>query len=405
MQLKRILAWASYDLANTIFSALFVTFFFPFYIKNFLGGNELQIGIVFGSSMLLVAIIVPVLGSISDKLQRRMPFIIFFTIACCIFTFLVAFAGLYPALIFGFIANYCYHGALTMYNALLPKVSAKGKIGHASGIGVAMGYLGTIISLAIAYPVLQYFGWESLNGAKAMIATSGILFFAFSLVLFVSIKEKAALKTKQIKSAVSSSIRDFKNNFRKIRKQKGLFNYLLSLIFYNDAINAVVIFLFLFGREQIGLSVQNFFYVYAIFALLAAIASLISGRMVDSIGSKKVLLASGILWIIVVLLLIAVRNLAGFILIGSLGGIALGMFMTASRPKLIELVPEKNIAEYFGFFELADKFAGVSGPIVFGFLAFKYGYTAGILSLLVFFIVGIFFLKKVPDSNVKNTPV
>src|SRR3989338_4863761 len=194
MQLKRILAWASYDLANTIFSALFVTFFFPFYIKNFLGGNELQIGIVFGSSMLLVAIIVPVLGSISDKLQRRMPFIIFFTIACCIFTFLVAFAGLYAALIFGFIANYCYHGALTMYNALLPSVSSKEKLCHASGIGVAMGYAGTLISLAIAYPLLQYFGWETLNGAKAMIAISVILFFAFSLVLFISIKEKAVSK-------------------------------------------------------------------------------------------------------------------------------------------------------------------------------------------------------------------
>ena len=405
MQLKRILAWASYDLANTIFSALFVTFFFPFYIKNFLGGNELQIGIVFGSSMLLVAIIVPVLGSISDKLQRRMPFIIFFTIACCIFTFLVAFAGLYAALIFGFIANYCYHGALTMYNALLPSVSSKEKLGHASGIGVAMGYAGTLISLAIAYPLLQYFGWETLNGAKAMIAISGILFFAFSLVLFFSIREKPALKSDKIRSAVSSSIRDFKNNFRKIRKQKGLFNYLLSLIFYNDAINAVVIFLFLFGREQIGLSVQNFFYVYAVFALVAAVASLVSGRMSDHFGSKKILLASGFLWIVVVLLLIAVRNLAGFILIGSLGGIALGMFMTASRPKLIEIVPEKNIAEYFGFFELADKFAGVTGPIVFGFLAFKYGYTAGLFSLLAFFIAGIFFLKKVPESNVKNTPV
>ena len=405
MQLKRILAWASYDLANTIFSALFVTFFFPFYIKNFLGGNELQIGIVFGSSMLLVAIIVPVLGSISDKLQRRMPFIIFFTIACCIFTFLVAFAGLYSALIFGFIANYCYHGALTMYNALLPSVSSKEKLGHASGIGVAMGYAGTLISLAIAYPLLQYFGWETLNGAKAMIAISGILFFAFSLVLFFSIREKPALKSDKIRSAVSSSIRDFKNNFRKIRKQKGLFNYLLSLIFYNDAINAVVIFLFLFGREQIGLSVQNFFYVYAVFALVAAVASLASGRMVDYLGSKKILLASGFLWIIVIILLIAVRNLTGFILIGSLGGIALGMFMTASRPKLIELVPEKNIAEYFGFFELADKFAGVTGPIVFGFLAFKYGYTAGLFSLLAFFIAGIFFLKKVPESNVKNTPV
>lgn len=404
MQLKGVLVWASYDLANTIFSALFVTFFFPFYVKNFLGGNEFQIGLVFGASMLLVAIVVPVLGSISDKLQRRMPFIIFFTVICCIFTFLIPFVGIFPALAFGFIANYCYHAALTMYNALLPKI-ADGKLGHASGIGVAMGYLGTIISLAIAYPILQIFGWETVNGARAMIIISSVLFFAFSLVIFISIKEKAALQAKRLNNIVFDSIKDFKKNFRKIRSQKGLFNFLLSLIFYNDAINAVVIFLFLFGREKIGLGVQNFFYVYAVFALVAAISALASGKMVDSIGAKKILLASGILWVIVVLLLIAVSNLAGFVLIGSLGGIALGMFMTASRPKLVELVPKENIGEYFGFFELADKFAGVSGPIVFGLLVVKYGYTAGILSLLVFFILGILFLLKVPEFNENNTPV
>src|SRR3989338_8443760 len=107
MNFKQVFAWASYDLANTIFSALFVTFFFPFYIKNFLGGNEFQIGLVFGISMLLVALVAPVLGAISDKIKRRIPFIIFFTITCCIFTLLTSFVGLYASLLFGLVANFC----------------------------------------------------------------------------------------------------------------------------------------------------------------------------------------------------------------------------------------------------------------------------------------------------------
>ena len=399
MQIKDVLSWASYDLANTIFSALFVTFFFPFYIKGFLGGNEFQIGLVFGISMLLVALVAPVLGSISDKLNRRMPFIIFFTVICCLFTFLVAFVGLYAALLFGLIANFCYHAALTMYHALLPRISSSNNIGKVSGIGVAMGYTGTVISLIIAYPILRKIGWETIKGTKFMLLTTAILFFLFSLVMFFIIREKKYAKPYLIKTHIISSLKDVKNTLPKLKAQKGLIPFLFSLLFYNDAINAVIIFLFLFGRETIKLSVQSFFFVYAIFAAAAAIGSFFSGKIVDKIGSKKVLISAGFLWILVIVLLLNIKELASFTIIGSIGGVALGMVGTASRPKLIELAPKKNIAEYFGFFELTDKFSGVLGPIIFGFLVVSYSYSIALISLLVFFVIGLMFLYKVPNSK------
>ncbi len=405
MQLKQVFAWASYDLANTIFSALFVTFFFPFYIKNFLGGNEFQIGLVFGISMLLVAFVVPILGSISDKIKRRMPFIIFFTIVCCIFTLLVAFVGLYAALLFGLVANFCYHAALTMYHALLPRVSASDKIGKVSGIGVAMGYIGTIISLIIAYPILRKIGWETLQGTKAMLITTAILFFLFSLVIFFFIREKKYAKPHLIKNHIMNSLKDVKNTFTKLKAQKGLISFLISLLFYNDAINAIIIFLFLFGKDTIGLSVQNFFFIYALFAVTASFGAFVSGIVVDKIGAKKVLISAGILWIVVIVLLLRLTNLTSFIFIGSIGGIALGMTATASRPKLIELVPANNVGEYFGFFELTDKFSGVLGPVIFGYLVVSYNYSIALLSLVVFFVAGLLFLYTVPNIKEKNTPV
>src|SRR3989344_2924470 len=102
---KEVFYWGMYDLANTIFSALFVTFFFPLYIKQYLGGNELQLGLVFGLSMLAVGLIVPVIGAWSDRVRKRLPFIITFTILCCIFAALVAHVPLKLALLCGFLAN------------------------------------------------------------------------------------------------------------------------------------------------------------------------------------------------------------------------------------------------------------------------------------------------------------
>src|SRR3989344_7466611 len=118
MNKKEVFAWGMYDFANTIYSALFVTFFFPLYIKSFLGGNELQIGLVFGLSMILVGIAVPIIGAISDTTGRRIPFIALFTVSACVFTALTAISGLSTALVFGFLSNFSYHAALTTYNAL-----------------------------------------------------------------------------------------------------------------------------------------------------------------------------------------------------------------------------------------------------------------------------------------------
>ena len=399
MRFKQVFAWASYDLANTIFSALFVTFFFPFYIKNFLKGNEFQVGLVFGLSMLLVGFVVPILGAISDKLKKRMPFIIFFTTVCCVFTFLIVFVNLYAALLFGLIANFCYHAALAVYYALIPGISTNKNRGLVSGIGVAMGYIGTLVSLVIAYPILKAFGWETLAGTKSMLVTTAVLFFLFSSVIFFFIKEKKSSKSNEEKSPVLDSIKDVKNTFVKLKSQKGLIPFLFSILFFNDAINAVIIFLFLFGRDAISLSVQQFFLIYAIFAVAASIGAFVSGFVVDKIGAKKVLVSSGILWVVVIALLIKLTSLSNFIVIGSIGGIALGMFGTASRPKLIELVPKENVAEYFGFFELADKFSGVLGPIIYGFLVVRYNYSTAFASLIIFFILGLLFLHKVPDSK------
>ena len=168
MYSKEVFAWSIYDLANTIFSALFVTFFYPFYVKEFLGGSEFQIGLVFGLSMLFVGLLVPVIGAWSDSVGRRMPFIVFFTVICCVFTWLVSYVSLFGALFAGFFANFAYHAALTTYNALLPSIASKREIGRVSGFGVGVGYIGTLISLGIAAIILSRLGWESDVGARAI---------------------------------------------------------------------------------------------------------------------------------------------------------------------------------------------------------------------------------------------
>jgi UMF1 family MFS transporter len=391
---KEVFAWSVYDLANTAFSALFVTFFFPLYIKQYLGGNEFQIGLVFGLSMLLVAVTVPFIGALSDRLGRRMPFIILFTILCCAATYLVVYANLAFALMFGFIANYFYHAALTVYNAILPKISDKKNVGKVSGIGVSVGYIGTFLSLLMTWGILSYLGWETLSGVKAMFPATAMFFIGFSLITFFVIKDKP-IKCAKLKGNILKSFSDVKQTIVRIKHHKSLVWFLITTFLYVNAINAVIVFLYLYGRSEIGLTVKAFMGVYIVFSIAAAIGAIVFGKITDWIGPKKTMAIAGVLWIITLFVLIKTTSLTTFIIGGVLGGVALGSVWTSMRPLLLEIAPKKKEGQFFGFMELSDKFSGVIGPIIFGFLAVRTGYFWAILSLLIFFILGLLALYKV----------
>ena len=164
---------------------------------------------------------------------------------------------------------------------------------------------------------------------------------------------------------------------------------------YTNAINAATIFLYLYGREEIALTIPEFMIVFLFFSISAAIGSFFIGHLVDKIGSKKTLILTGISWILVILLLINSKTYNMFLFSGCVGGVAMGAVWTASRPLLIHLAPKKKIGQFFGFTELTDKFSGIFGPILFGYLASVYNYSIALYSLTIFFAIGIIFMFMV----------
>lgn len=389
---RQVLSWASYDLANTAFSALFVTFFFPFFVKEFLGGSEFQIGLVFGGSMLLVGVFVPLIGAWSDVAGRRVPFIAVFTLACCFSLVAVGFVPLSLALVIGGVANFFYHAALTTYNALLPQVSSSINHGFVSGIGIGAGYLGTLVSLGAASALLFWFGWESMAGIQAVFVLTAVIFFGFSCILFVFFKEKPVVHHDD---AFRLAVLQVRKTLGELRRHASLFWFMITMLFFGDGMNAVILFLFLYARSVIGLEVQSFMVVYAVFSAAAMAGSLLAGRFSDRYGAKCVLGVAGGLWLVVVGVLLVAKSLLAFVLVGVVGGVALGTVWTAMRPVVLQLTPRHREGQFFGYLELTDKFSGVLGPVVFGYLAAHVSYTAALVSLLGFFGAGLLALRRV----------
>ncbi len=396
---KQIRAWYVYDLANTIFSALFLTFFFPPYIKEYLGGHEGHIGTVTGISTLLAGLTVPFAGALSDYIGRRMPFLMIFTIGCCVATALISISNLYWALGLAVMANFFYGISLAIYDALLPKLAPPDKQGTISGYGVGVGYLGTPISL-IAVSILLYFlGWESEIGIRSVFVLTAVLFLGISIYPFMVIKEEKSSVDGSLTDHIVSILREIKQSVRQIPGIKGFLPFLLCAFFFYNAIMAVVLFLYLFGQEELGLTKMQFVPIYAGMAFAAAIGAVASGYLSDKFSPKQILKWSAWVWIVVLTCFIFVANMTVFVIGGMIGGMAMAAYLTAARPQLIKFADPQKMGEYFGFMALTNKASGFMGPAVFGWIVATTNYKIGLGVLIAFFVIGLVFLTWVPDEE------
>ena len=142
------LAWALYDFANTIYSFAIVSFAMGLWSVHFLGeaNGQLWFTVAVSASVAVNAAVSPVLGAMSDRTGGRKGYLFVFTALCIVATALIAVADITIGLLFFGIANFAYQAALIYYDAMLPDVARAGMRGRLSGVGVALGYLGTIVS-------------------------------------------------------------------------------------------------------------------------------------------------------------------------------------------------------------------------------------------------------------------
>lgn len=387
---NQIFAWSVYDLANTVFSALFITLFFPGFLKNHLGGSERDWGLILGVSTILSILLVPVVGALSDRVGRRMPFLIGFTLFCCAATAGVAFADFRTAFVLAIAANFFYSTAIAVYDALLPKLASEGERGRVSGLGTAVGYLGTPVSIGVVFLLMKLgvIDLDTERGIRATFLVTALLFLLFALYPFAVIREPKVPSGRSFGEELAGALGSIGRTLRILHRIKGFPPFLLGVFLFGNAIYAVIGFLYLYSQERFGLSERQFLGIYMLMALVAAGGSFLSGWLTDRSGARTVLLLEGGLWIAVLVLLMVVTTLPTFVFAGCLGGVALGAHWTATRPMLVQFADPDSMGEYFGFLALVNKASGSVGPLVFGFMTHRYGYTAGLTSLIAFFCVG-----------------
>ena len=420
----KIFVWSLFDFANTSFSIVVVTFIYAVYFKEVVAEKQpigdLYWSISISAAMIITAIISPILGAIADHSAGKKRFLLFFTILCIISTALLFFVGpgsVLAGMLLFIVANVGFESGLVFYDSFLPEITTPKNFGRVSGYGFAFGYLGSLASLGIAFPFIQ------ADMIKETFPLSALFFLIFALPIFIYLKDTRKNTDGNI-SYMKIGFSRVASTFRHLKYYKNLALFLLSFFFYIEGVNTVIFFSGNYASTTLGFSMIELIIFFIIVQSTAILGSIVFGIISDSIGQKKSIMISLVIWVFTIL--IAFYSSAedafltkifapllnqepgeflktGFYIIGLLAGSVMGATQSVSRSLMSRLTPMEKKTEFFGFYSLFGKSSAIVGPLVFGYISYIFASQRfAILSIGFFFIAGLLILSFVKEPPLQE---
>lgn len=414
-QKYKVFSWLLFDFANTSFSVIMVTFVFPLYFKNVICSGEPSGDALWGFSislsMLIVALISPVLGAAADYSGKRKRFLFVFTLISVIATALLSLSGPGMAVVavaLFILANIGFEGGLVFYDAYLKEIATDKSVGRVSGYGFAMGYLGAFAILLLTKPLLNK-GIVLSNAPNVQLSflAAAVFFCLFAAPIFLVLRDQQKEARPAISfAALGSSIREVKHTVRHIMSYPDLVRFLLAYFFYNDAILTVIAFSSIYAQNTLGFTTGELIVFFMLVQTTAIAGSIIFGFVTDKIGPKRTIVITLLIWFVVVLAAIFADRKELFFYTGMLAGLSMGSSQAASRSMMARLTPREHVTEFFGFYDgTFGKASAIAGPLMFGLVsAYAGSQKAALASLLMFFTIGLLLMTRVRSAGTEYCP-
>lgn len=408
-----LFAWCLYDWANSPFTTVVITFVFSAYFAKAVAPDEVTGTALWGYAMslsgLAIAVSGPFFGAIADKTGRRKPWLFAFTALCAVTTVFLwqikpeaAYVSL--ALTLAAVANYGFESAMVFYNAMLPDIARREKIGRVSGWGWGLGYFGGLTALAVCLVgfVQAETPWFGLNkeGAEHLRATPvlvAVWLAVFSLPLFFLTpdRERTALP---LGAAAKDGIATLWKTIKGVRAYKDVAWFLVARMLYTDGLNTLFAFGGIYAAGTFGFTFTELILFGIAINVTSGVGAFAFGWLDDKIGPKRTVIIAlvGLCVLSVSLLLIDSKTL--FWAFGLPLGIFVGPAQSASRSYMARLAPKELTTEMFGLYAFSGKATAFLGPAVLALATDLFtSQRAGMATILGFFVIGGLLLLKVPD--------
>lgn len=403
-------AWCLYDWGSSAFSTTVEAAVLPVYFEQVvaagLPGNTATVywGYTNSLALLVVAILAPILGSIADYLGRKKRLLTVFAVVGILATAAMVLidAGDWPlAMGLFLLGSVGLGGSYVFYDALLPHVARQEDIDYVSSKGYAWGYLGGGILLAVNIAMIQFIWAGQTLGPRLSFLTVAIWWAAFTVPLLRWVPEPPAFKG-EIGAGVNPLVAGFRRlgqTFREIRKYRQLFFFLVAFWLYNDGIGTIIKMATIYGSE-IGIGMIDLIGALLLTQFVGIPFSLLFGRFSGRVGTKRSIVI-GLGWYTLITVGGYFMSQAWhFWVLAVMVGMVQGGTQALSRSLFGMMAPKARSAEFFGFYDVSSKFAGIAGPFLFALVGQLTGSSRlSIIALIVFFVGGIALLSRVDEQE------
>ncbi len=420
-------AWYLYDFGNSAYAAVVLLAVYSAYFQGqVVGGAEGSRlwGLSVGIAMLIVAVTSPILGTIADFSGAKKKFLIFYTVMCVVFT-----AGLFfatpgqVALGMGFfiLAEIGYRSAQVFYNGFLPEIATQEEMGHVSGNGWAIGTAGGVVCLLLILPLIVMI--EGIFIVRVTLVITAVFFAISALPMFLWLPEKAPKQ--QLPAGENYLSLAFKRLWKTIRTAhqfREFIKFMVAFLIYNDGVIMALDFAAIIGAVLFGMEQQGLIIFVIVVQLTNVVGAYVFGKWVDKLGGKPSLIISILIMIGVVVALYFNQTQTGYFAIGAVAGFAMAGTQSVSRTMVSMFAPPGQSAEFYGFFAVAGRTSSFIGPTVYGIvaaeaaiwymaqgqselLAEQSGQRLAILSIALFFVIGLGLLMLVNEGKARKAAI
>jgi UMF1 family MFS transporter len=406
--------WAASAMQTTIMVAVF-----PIYFVKVAGaglaesGATQRLATVNTLALVVIAILSPILGAMSDYRGTKKRWLALFMILGVLAVLGMYFIGrgdLDLASVLFTISLIGVAGSFVFYEALLPHIARPGEMDRLSTAGYALGYLGGGVLLALNLAWIQRPDWFGLPSGPDLTPSQATLpvrlafisvaawWILFALPLFRRVSEpppRLEPDERLGERPIRMAFVRLTETFRELRSYRNAFLMLLAFLIYNDGIQTIIKMATAYGTE-LGIGQGALIGAILLVQFVGIPCSFLFGMVAGRIGAKRAIFIGLLAYTAISLLGYFMKTAAHFYALAALVGTVQGGTQALSRSLFASMIPQHKSGEFFGFFSVFEKFAGIFGPLIFaGTIAVTGSSRNAILSVILFFAVGALLLVPV----------
>jgi MFS transporter, UMF1 family len=404
--------WGWYDWANSVYFTTVITAVFPsFYATYAAKGLDpaqatARFSLITTISVLVVALISPILGALADysgMKKRLLGFFMTIGVTSCALMVLIGEGDIMLASVLFFAGNIGVSGSTVFYDSLLPHVAKPQETDRVSSAGYMMGYIsgGVLLLLNLAWILKpETFGFSnSVSAIRASFVSVAIWWAVFSIPLFRNVPEPPAEASGRGGFAIGAAFSRLGQTLSEIRRYRNAFWLFVAMLLYQDGIQTVIRMSSVYGAE-VGIDQNAQIAAFVMVQFVGIPCAYLFGSLGSRIGTKPCIYFGIGVFIAAASLAYFMTNVTHFFLLAFLVATVMGGSQALSRALFARMIPADRTSEFFGFYAVSERFATVFGPALFFISVTLTGSSkSAILGIIGLFIAGALVLSKVDETE------